>query len=359
MVFLSMIPIEQPVKFQFSLNFCMKTRSLIIALGSLLVLVAVYLVWSQREHKIPDAAKKMEASIRFGWIASGSFAGEVSGMNLFAEKHNLSLKCEPGGPGLNSIQMVETGRNTFGTLAADEILAANDKGADFVIIGVINYNSPAGFVSLEKTPLSKPSDFVGKKVGFLPFGSLTLLYESMLKKNGVDRKKVTEITTSSDLKPFISGAYDVHPVFVYDETVELEKLGLRYNLFEPKNFGVNFKGPCYFCKRETFEKNPELVKAFVYTVADGWNYALKHPKEAISFLKKLDSKVDSEREEKVLVKGISYFSAYMNQPVNSDMESWKDMITELKTYKVITKDVDINSVVKLGYIQEYYGRKSE
>ena len=129
-----------------------------------------------------QSKEKYQASIRFGWIPSASFSGEIAGMNKFAATHNLSLKCEAGGPGLNSIQLVQTGQNTFGTLAADEVLAANDKGADFVIVGVINYYSPGGFVSLPDRDIQTPKDFEGKKVGILPFGSTTLLYESMVKR---------------------------------------------------------------------------------------------------------------------------------------------------------------------------------
>jgi hypothetical protein len=39
----------------------------------------------------------------------------------------------------------------------------------------------------------------------LPFGATGLIYEALLKKAGVDRKRITEIVVTPDLRPFISG----------------------------------------------------------------------------------------------------------------------------------------------------------
>lgn len=331
-----------------------KTTIIVIAM----IVVGIVTLSCWQNQSTPEVqGDKLTASIRFGWIPSASFAGEIAGMKRFAESHNLALMAEAGGPGLNSIQLVQTGQNTFGTLAADEVLAANDKGADFVIVGVINYVSPGGFVSLLEKNIKTPKDFEGRKVGLLPFGSTTLLYESLLKKNSVDKKKIQEITVSPDMKPFLNGAYDVHPVFVYDETVTLDQQGIKYNLIEPKDFGVRFKGPVYFCKRETLEKNPDLVRAFIETMADGWNYAIKNPDSAIAMLKEFAPEVDIARERQVLAKAIPYYSAYNGQPINSDIESWNEMVSELKDLKVIRNDVDLNRVLSLRFINDYYLRK--
>lgn len=331
-------------------------KKLTTIISVIAITISAFLLWGCPQKPTPQG-EKMSASIRFGWIPSASFSGEIAGMKRFAANHNLDLKAEAGGPGLNSIQLVQTGQNTFGTLAADEVLAANDKGADFVIIGVINYISPGGFISLVDKNIKTPKDFEGKKVGLLPFGSTTLLYESMLKKNNVDKKKIQEITISPDMKPFLNGSYDVHPVFVYDETVTLDQQGIKYNLIEPKNFGVKFKGPVYFCKRETLEKNPELVKAFIETMAEGWNYAINNPDAAIGMLKEFAPEINVEREKQVLAKAIPYYSSYNNQPINSDTESWNEMISELKSLNVIKNDVDLNKVLYLKYITDYYSKK--
>lgn len=311
---------------------------------------------SQSSQDSTQVGRNMQASLRLGWIPSGSFAGEVAGMTRFASEHSLNLNVEAGGQGLNPTTLVQNGEDTFGTLAASEVLAANEKGANLVIIGVINYFSPGGFVSLAKENITEPKDFEGKTVGMLPFGSTTLLYRSLLRENNVDRSKVKEITVSPELRPFIQGNYEVHPVFVYDETVTLDQRGIEYNLIEPNKFGVTLKGPVYFTKQSTLKENPELVEAFVKTMADGWNYALENQEQVIQMLKEFAPEIDKEREEKVLAKGADYFRAYKGQPVNSDVESWSSMVEELQNLDVIEGEVNLEKALELSFIHDYYTR---
>lgn len=322
---------------------------------ALVVIVAIILIVLVSNKKDGDKLSDIyQASIQFSWIPSGTFGGDAAGIAKFDEENNLNLVGYWGGPGINPIQMVQSGNATFGHVGADEVLSANDKGADFVILGVINQNSLAGFASLSEKNIKTPKDLEGKKVGVIPYGNTTMIYENILAKNGVDRKKITEITVSNDLKPFLSGAYDVQPVFINDETVNFDQENIEYNLIEPKDFGVNIKGLVYFTKRETLEKNPEVVKAFVETMADGWNYAVKNPEKAIGMLKEIAPETDTTREVQVLRKGISYFTAYNNEPLNSDIESWNSMIDTLKQGGLIKNNVDLSKVLQFQFINEYY-----
>lgn len=295
-----------------------------------------------------------ETSLRLSWIPSASFSGEIVGMSYFDSINGINLKCEEGGPGVNPIQAVISGQNTFGTIAADEVFSAIDKGADLVIIGVINYYSPGGFVSLENSNIKTPKDFENKKIGLLPFGSTTLLYENLIRKNNVNKNLITEIVISPDMKSFIEKKYDVHPVFVYDETVSLDNQNIKYNLIEPKNFGVELIGPVYFCKRETLLKSPKLVESFVKTMADGWNFAIKNQDKSIDLLYQFSKTIDKEREIEVLAKAIPYFTAFNKQPINCDNISFDKLNALLYDNKVIAKKVNLEKHLNLTFINSYY-----
>ncbi|MFO0743804.1 MAG: ABC transporter substrate-binding protein [Candidatus Paceibacterota bacterium] len=330
----------------------MKKYILLIILLILSVLI-IFVFVSKK-----DAAKlttNQQASLQFSWIPSGSFAGDVVGIKKFDEKNNIDISSSFGGPGINPIQMVISGQKTFGWAGSDEVLAANDKGADLVIIGLIHYYPPVGFASFKEKNIKTPKDLEGKKVGILPFGNSTMVYETMLKQNDVDRKKISEITISNDLKPFLNGSYDVHPIYVYDEIVDLEKQNREFNIIKPEDFGVrSIKGYVYFTKKSTLDNNPELVKSFIDTMADGWNFAIKNPKAAIDILKEFAPEIDIDREIKVLQNGIPYFTNYNKQPINSDIDSWNTMIETLKQTGIIKDTPDLSKVLQFQFINEYY-----
>jgi NitT/TauT family transport system substrate-binding protein len=330
----------------------MNKKNIITSVLSLILIVLLIVFVVQQSDK---QAIKNSASLRLSWIPSASFTGDIAGVTKFAEKNNLNLQVEFGGPGINPIQLVAGGTDTFGWAGADEVLVANEKGADLVIIGLIHYNPPVGFVSLLEKNINTPQDFEGKKVGILPFGNSTMIYEIMLAQNKVDRKTIDEITISSDLKPFLSNNYDIHPVFVYDETVDLDKKNIAYKLVKPEDFGVDhIKGYVYFTKRSTIEENPQMVEDFVNVMADGWNYAIANQEDALVMLKNFAPEIDIDRERQVLARAIPYFTAYNNQALNSDLATWTDMVNELKTLEVLKQDVDLNKVLQLQFINKYY-----
>lgn len=330
----------------------MKKHILLISL--IILALVLFFVFVNKKDTV-KLNTTQQASLQFSWIPSGFFAGDVVGIKKFGEKNSIDISASFGGPGINPIQMVTSGQKTFGWAGADEVLVANEKGADLVIIGLIHYHPPVGFASFKEKNIKTPKDLEGKKVGILPFGNSTMIYETMLKQNGVDRKKISEIIISSDLKPFLSGSYDVHPIYVYDEIVELEKQNMEFNIIKPEDFGVkSIKGYVYFTKKSTLDNNPELVKSFISTMADGWNYAIRNPKVSIDILKEFAPEIDTSREIKVLRNGIPYFNAYNKQPINSDTDSWNAMVETLKQAGAIKETPDLSKVLQFQFINEYY-----
>jgi NitT/TauT family transport system substrate-binding protein len=321
--------------------------TLLICLG---VLLFCYLRFSDAQRSISH-----KSTLYLNWIYTGSFAGEIVGWKEFASRNGLNLTIQQGGQGLDPLKLVKN--DDFGTAGADEILRANEKGADYVIIGVINDDSPTAFLALKSSGISKPQDFIGKRVGILPFGSTGLVYQSLLKRNNIDRKQVSEVVVSPDLRPFLTAhTHDVQPVFAYDEPVTLDRQHISYNLILPKDYGVSFKGPCYFTRRETIHNHPELVYAFVETMAQGWAEAVARPDHAIDLLKEVDPQIDRSREREVLKRGLPYYATADRKPLQSRPESWEPMLDDLVSFQILTHKPALESFLDLSFVNRFYSQ---
>lgn len=321
----------------------MKAKTLLVVLMVLLVSC----------HSNSKKTEEYKTTLKLNWIFTGSYASDALAKKEFAKSNNLDLTIEQGGQGLDPLKLVKD--NEFGAAAADEILRANDKGAEFVIIGVINYNTPTCFISLTKDNIKTPQDLIGKTVGMLPFGSTGIIYKILLKSNGIDESKIKEVTVYPDLKVFISGkTHQVQPAFVFDETVTLENEGIEFNVIEAKDYGVIFKGPCYFTTANTIKNNPGLVQAFVNTMAEGMNGAIKNPVKAIDALKELAPDINAKRELQMWEKAIPYYKGYQDCPLTSDIDSWSIMISELKNFGEIKNTSDLSKTLNLSFIDNYY-----
>lgn len=293
-----------------------------------------------------------KVSLRQEWFPYAGYAGELMGIE---NAEGIEITLEEGSDNVDPVKMVTSGTNDFGVASADRILTANEKGAELVVIGVINHNSPTCFLTKKESGILSPNDFKGKRVGILAGTNTEYIYKALKIKLNLDESQIDESDIPFDLATFIAGQYDVRPAFVYDETVSLDQQGIEYNIIEPKDYGIQFLGTVYFTRKETVEDHPELVQSFVNAMAIGWEKTIENPDKAIELLKEYDPSIDSQRELASLKKGLNYFKGQDGKVLYSDMESWKAMAETLIDLKVI-KAYNLDESVDMQFVNQYHSK---
>lgn len=294
-----------------------------------------------------------KVSLRFDWTTNMSFCGDIVGKNQFAKENNIVLECKQAGEGIDPIKMVISGNDQFGITTFDKLLAANEKGADLVAIGFINNASPTVFLTHSDVKFDAPSDFEGKKVGIMPGGSTEFVYRGFVKKTNVNTATIKDIPAGFDLQGFLNRQYDVKLAFIYVENVALDEQGVKYNMIEPRNFGVTFPGRVYFAKRDFLAKNKEITQSFINTVIEGWQASFTNPDESVKQLKAYDNSIEIARERKSFDKAIPYFNGFNNQLLMIDESKLNDMVSLLKDVGLI-KSADIKQSLDLSFVKKYY-----
>ncbi len=314
---------------------------------------------NKKNEETTDTGEKeqtMQTTVRLNWIPSCSFVGEMMAADFYDSMNNLEMKVEAGGPGLDPIKLIQAESNTFGVAGSDLVLTANEKGADLVIIGLVSYNSPGVWLAKKEKNINSIEDVKGKRIGELPGGNMQYLYEVFLSKTNLERQKDFEpVPIPFEIRNFIAqDECDLRPVFIYDEPSALKLAGIEYTLIEPKDYGIKFKGICYFTKRETVENNPKLVQAFINSVAKGWEEAISNPKKAIASLKNFDNSINEEKELLGLQTGLDYFKGYENKILYTDKDSWNQMATDMKELGFLKEIPSWDKVLQLSFINEYH-----
>jgi ABC-type nitrate/sulfonate/bicarbonate transport system substrate-binding protein len=326
----------------------MKNKILSIAIIALSTLVFSCNNSSKNETKT--------VTVRQEWFPNANYAGELVAAREYAKSENIEIKIEAGSDNIDPIKLVLSGKNDFGVVGADKVLMANESGANLVVIGVINYNSPTCFLALENKQIKTPKDFEGKTVGVLTGTATEYVYRALLSKSRVDVKKLKEVEAPFDLATFIAGSYDVRPAFIYDEPVSLDMQNLKYTIINPSEFGVSFIGTVYFTTKKMVNENPETVQAFINAVAKGWEKSIKQPAVAIKYLKEYDSNIDENRELKSLEKGLPFFTGYNNQVLTADLPHWEQMSNTLVELGLM-KSSDLKNTIDTTFASNYHQKK--
>jgi ABC-type nitrate/sulfonate/bicarbonate transport system substrate-binding protein len=247
-------------------------------------------------------AKALEkASFRLKFFIYSSFASHFVALDKgYYRDQGLDLKIEPGGPGMDPIRLVATGVDTVGLADHMQILIAREKGIPVVAIGEDYIKSGGGLFALKTSGITKPQDFMGHKVGIMPGTDKHALYEALMKKEGVDRSKITEIPVAFDSTLLLNGTVDVFPGFVVKDPFVFADRGAPVNTIDPYDFGIRPGGNVYFTSEATLKLKRDVLKRFLRATLEGIMESQKMDNGAVvDIVLKYNRKLNKPTEVKI------------------------------------------------------------
>src|SRR6266404_867348 len=148
-------------------------------------------------------------NLQLGWLLSGNQLGEACAKQLgYYEQEGIDLRFQPGGPSIDGVAIVASGRYEIGQVSSSPslMLAASQKiPVKCFAVGAPEH--PYAFYSLPRAPVRTPHDFIGKKVGIQATGKILLT--ALLRKNNIAEKDVTVVVAGADMTPLLTGQVDV------------------------------------------------------------------------------------------------------------------------------------------------------
>lgn len=272
-----------------------KLRGL-VALAGVLIAVAIGAYWVAQ-------SEPTSMSVRMKWFFAGTMAPWFAGVQQgFFRAEGLEVRVEPGGPDNSSIKLVAAGSDVFGVAGADEVLMARAKGVPVVAIGVIFRDTPVVFISKRDSGIEHPRHWSGKTIEVLYGGNEEFQYRALKQKFAV--KNVNEVSYSFNLQPFIEDAVEVSVAYVMDQVATLERKGIRLNLMDPKDYGINPYGDVIITRASTLKENPQLVKSFIAAAKKAFAWSMENPGKAVQALVSSTQGLNADEEFEVWERSI-------------------------------------------------------
>jgi NitT/TauT family transport system substrate-binding protein len=294
-------------------------------------------VWGQ--------AKTSTVNMQIGWLASGNQIGEVCAKRLgYYEEEKLNLVIQPGGPSIDGVAIVASGRYEIGQVSSSPslMLAASQKiPVKCFAVGAPEH--PYAFYSLPRAPVRTPQDFIGKKVGIQATGKILLT--ALLRKNNIAEKDVTVVVAGADMTPLLTGQVDVFTGWLTN-TSALKPLGPDRIDLRLWDAGVRLYALPYYATQDTLAKKPEVLAAFLRATAKGWKYARDNQESAVDLLVKEYPNLDRNDEidaAKVMLRFAFTESSLKNGFGAMDLANWQAQIAlydELKEFSAGAPKLD-------------------
>ena len=206
----------------------------------------------------------------------------------FAEK-GLDLTLVTGFGADKTMTAVISGEADIGFMGAEASVYAYQEGATDPVVNFAQLTQRAGnfLVAREDMPDFKWEDLKGKKVlGGRTGGMPEMVFEYILRKNGIDPRKDLTIDQSIDFGSTAaaftgdeSAAYTVE--FEPSATI-LEKEGAGYVVASLGEASGYVPYTSYSAKTSYMKENPEIIRKFTEALQKGMDYVQSHTPEEIA-----------------------------------------------------------------------------
>jgi NitT/TauT family transport system substrate-binding protein len=181
-----------------------------------------------------------------------------------------------------SIRLIGSNQYNAGSVS-DVLTVANfvKQGIPLVAMVQQGQDSARVFAVKQGSPIKRPKDFEGKKVGVKP-GAPWTEYLAMLAFDKVDRSKITEVPVGFSSVELKDGLVDVLPTFIGNEPFVLKtQLNTPVDLIYPRDFGAPLVGTTMVANKDFIKNNRDAMVRFLKATMKAQEYFIANKAETV------------------------------------------------------------------------------
>ncbi len=282
---------------------------------------------------------------------AGFYAAEQQG--YFAAE-GLQVTFREGGPQVDSIAPVVNGAAQFGVAQPADLILARADGKPVRALAVVYRRSPTVFFTHADSGITKPQDFVGKKIRSTL--SLDQTLRAMMERVDVKPEQYESVNLPSDVSLFASRAVPVWGGFINALVVEVQHAGYKLNIIYPDDYGIHFYDDAIITTDDLIAQNPDLVRRFLRAALKGWTYAVENPATIGAMVLKYKPTRDPALEITKMIASIPLVNTGEDYIGWMKPEIWTGTEKTLREQGVLTEPVDVTQVYTLQFVREIYGK---
>lgn len=301
------------------------------------------------------APEATEITVQLSWVHQAEFAGFYAAEQLgyFAEE-GLDVTFVEGGQEVDSILPVVSGTAQFGIAQPADLILARASGRPVRSIAVIYRRSPIVFFALADTGVTRPQDFVGKKIRSAVTVDQTL--RAMMTKVGIGPEQYETVYLPSEIEQFASGQIPVWSGFINVFALEVQRAGYQIHVIYPDDYGIHFYGDVLFTTDDLIESDPDLVLRFTRAALKGWTYAVEDPDTIGVFVQQYNPDADADLETDRMIASIPIVNTGENFIGWMKPEIWQAMEQTLREQSVLTNPLTVDEAYTLQFLREIYNQ---
>lgn len=227
---------------------------------------------------IPSAAAQELKPVGFqlSWIKSIQYGGYFAAVdNGDYKKESLDATFASGGPNIDPVANVASGRSGLGDRPIGPLIVAREKGLPIKVIATVFQKSPYSIMSLASKPIKTIKELKGKTLAVATSNRPLVL--NLLRESGVDPQFVNMVPSSPDPSALVSGQIDAYTGYSTNQGVMLTTRGVAIYVINAHDLGLPETAGTIYGREGYLKENRDTVVKFLRASIRGWKWALANP----------------------------------------------------------------------------------
>ena len=334
----------------------MNKKTLIFGIIAVVLIIGGFVFVKNSGLKDENTSNPTKISVALDWLPyamhSGLYVAKEKG--YFVDE-GLDVDIHAPADAATILQTVAQGRDNFGLNYQPDVLLARSEGLPVVSVAALTQHSLAALMTLEESGLKRPRDLKGKRIGHAGVPLERLLFDTILKNDGV-QKGIEDVQFTNvgydALTGLLAKQLDAISVYYTNQPVIAENQGRKVNIIKVTDYGV----PDYYdlvivTNEDMIKNNPDVVERFLRAITKGYKEAVANPQDAIQLMARAVPELDTAVANKEILLEAPVWIADNGIFGWQEESRWLSFAQWMKNGGLLTKPVDARQAFTNSFIE--------
>ncbi|MGA1933136.1 ABC transporter substrate-binding protein [Arcobacter sp. YIC-464] len=230
------------------------------------------------------ASEVKKVTLQLSWFDQFQFAGYyIAKEKGFYKELGLDVEIIPFKFGIDIPKEVSNNTIDF-AIAREALILDRAKYKNIVALYALFQASPLVLLTTKESKINSISDFKNKRIMTTISNVNQVSIKAMLKSKNVNLEDLEFLKHNHNINDLITKKTDIISAYTSKSPFILQKQGIDYNMFAPKEYGFDMYSDLLFTSDYLISNDPKMVKTFKEASLKGWEYAYSHIEETAKLI---------------------------------------------------------------------------
>lgn len=286
-------------------------------------------------------------TLQLSWFGQFQFAGYYMAKEKgFYKEEGLDVDIRPFDFSIDIPSGVNSGKFDF-AIGRETLILEKTKNKNIVSLYALFQATPLVLLTTKDSKINEIKDFKNKKIMTTIDDASEVSIKSMLISQNLNIKNLNFIKHTHNINDLIDKKTDVISAYTSKSPYHLQKKGIEYNIFAPKDYGFDMYSDFLYTSALKIKKDKELVLSFKEASLKGWEYAYNNIEETVDLILKKYNTQNLTKEELIFeAKELKKLSYYKNNNLGDiDLNKLQRIYDLYNVMGLIEHKIDIKDFV--------------